>query len=217
MARKSTRRSPLSARGTLVKRKGGKHEVIRRKSKPLKEGDMVYGAGEAPKKTKVGRAINVIKKSITGNKRKKVAEASSRIKKKGGTNEIMSLSDKELDAVASAVRKAKAAKKSPAKKPTVKKTAAKKAPAKKVTAAEKKKFNKDLRKEIPNYDKLSNFGAAFRMARNAGQKTFTYKGKKYTTQLKSETKKTPAKKAASKKSSGKRYVSQSKAMPKKYN
>ena len=44
--------------------------------------------------------------------------------------------------------------------------------------------------------KLSNFGAAFNMARKAGEKTFMFKGKKYTTDLAESKPKaqTPAKK-----------------------
>jgi hypothetical protein len=47
--------------------------------------------------------------------------------------------------------------------------------------------------------KLSNFGAAFNMARKAGDKTFMFKGKKYTTEMA----KPKAKPAAEKKLPGK--------------
>jgi hypothetical protein len=49
--------------------------------------------------------------------------------------------------------------------------------------------------------KLSNFGAAFNMARKAGDKTFMFKGKKYTTDLAES--KPKAKPAAGKKLPGK--------------
>ncbi len=47
----------------------------------------------------------------------------------------------------------------------------------------------------------TSFGAAFRQARNAGLKTFTFKGKKYTTKLKTDTKKKSASPIMSKKTS----------------
>ena len=47
----------------------------------------------------------------------------------------------------------------------------------------------------------TSFGAAFRQARNAGLKTFMFKGKKYTTKLKKDTKKTSASPIMSKKTS----------------
>jgi len=47
----------------------------------------------------------------------------------------------------------------------------------------------------------TSFGAAFRQARNAGLKTFTFKGKKYTTKLKKDTKKTSASPIMSKRTS----------------
>jgi hypothetical protein len=43
----------------------------------------------------------------------------------------------------------------------------------------------------------TSFGAAFKKARSAGLKTFTFKGKKYTTKLRSDTKKSPSTKLAS--------------------
>ena len=47
----------------------------------------------------------------------------------------------------------------------------------------------------------TSFGAAFRQARNAGLKTFMFKGKKYTTKLKTDTKKKSASPIMSKKTS----------------
>lgn len=47
----------------------------------------------------------------------------------------------------------------------------------------------------------TSFGAAFRQARNAGLKTFMFKGKKYTTKLKTDTKKRSASPIMSKKTS----------------
>ena len=46
---------------------------------------------------------------------------------------------------------------------------------------------------LPASAKTSRFGAAFAAARRAGDKTFEFNGKKYTTELASEKKKAPAK------------------------
>ena len=46
---------------------------------------------------------------------------------------------------------------------------------------------------LPASAKTSRFGAAFAAARRAGDKTFEFNGKKYTTEMASEKKKAPAK------------------------
>jgi hypothetical protein len=51
---------------------------------------------------------------------------------------------------------------------------------------------------LPASAKTSRFGAAFAAARKAGDKTFEFNGKKYTTEMASEKKKVPAKAAPSK-------------------
>ncbi len=49
----------------------------------------------------------------------------------------------------------------------------------------------------PNIDDDMTFGNAFAMARKSGDKTFEWRGKKYTTEMASEKKKAPAKVAPS--------------------
>jgi len=51
---------------------------------------------------------------------------------------------------------------------------------------------------LPASAKTSRFGTAFAAARRAGDKTFMFNGKKYTTEMASEKKKAPAKAAPSK-------------------
>ena len=86
---------------------------------------------------------------------------------------------------------------------------AKSALKKELTALPKRKPNMikalNIIKKDTNLAKTTksptSFGAAFRQARNAGLKTFTFKGKKYTTKLKTDTKKKSASPIMSKKTS----------------
>ena len=55
-----------------------------------------------------------------------------------------------------------------------------------VKAAKKRLTNRERARSGDKSKQLSDFGAAFKLARKMGKKTFTHKGKKYTTLLKGE-------------------------------